>query len=87
MYNTKCPYDQEMDALTKSKVEWVANNLLVIEAFWMYVKSKWLPKIAMWVIGNCNLPYVRQHTKLVIENYHANLKATLRSSKGRFHGR
>jgi hypothetical protein len=36
-------YDQEMDALAKSKVEWVANNLLVIEAFWMYVKSKWLP--------------------------------------------
>jgi hypothetical protein len=53
----------------------------------MWSQNGSLPKIAMWVIGNCNLPYVGQHTNVVIENYHANLKATLRSSKGMFHGR
>ncbi len=53
----------------------------------MYVRLEWLPKIAMWVVGNRNLPYVGQDTNEAIENYHANLKATLRSSKGRFHER
>jgi hypothetical protein len=38
-------------------------------------------------VGNCNLPYVWQDINVVIEHYHANLKATLWSSKGRFHGR
>jgi hypothetical protein len=74
-----------MDVWAKSEVEQVANNLLVVEAFWMYVRSKWLPKTTMWVVGNCNLPYARQDT--TIENYHVNLKGTLRSSKGRFNGR
>jgi hypothetical protein len=53
----------------------------------MYVRSKWLLKIIMWVVGNYNLPYARQHTNVDIENYHANLKATLQLSKGRFHMR
>ncbi len=44
-------------------------------------------KIQMWVVGNHNLPYVGHDTNVAIENYHANMKATLRSSKGRFHGR
>jgi len=50
------------------------------------VKSKWLPKIGMWVVGYHNLPYARQDTNATIENYHPNLKATFHSSKG-FHGR
>jgi hypothetical protein len=88
MYNTNCPDDQNMDAWAKCEVvERVANNLLVIEAFWMYVKSKWLSKIEMWVVSNRNLPYAWQDTNAAIENYHANLKATLGQSKGRFHGR
>jgi len=37
--------------------------------------------------GNYNLPYARHDTNVTIENYHENMKATLRSSKGRFHGR
>jgi hypothetical protein len=41
----------------------------------------------MWVVGYRNLPYVGQDTNVAIENYHANLKATLRSSKGRFHSK
>jgi hypothetical protein len=41
-------------------LERVTNNLLAIEAFWMYVKSKWLSKTEMWVVSNQNLPYVRQ---------------------------
>ncbi len=41
----------------------------------------------MWVVGNQNIPYAGQDTNAKIENYHANLKVTLCSSKGRFHGR
>jgi hypothetical protein len=76
-----------MDAWAKSEVEQMANNLPPTEAFWMYVRLEQLPKIVMWVVGNRNLPYVGQDTNVAIENYHANLKATLRSSKGRFHRR
>ncbi len=53
----------------------------------MYVRSKWLLKTTMRVVGNFNLAYARQDTNVAIENYHANLKATLCSSKGRFHKR
>jgi hypothetical protein len=87
LYNIDYPKDQEMDAWAKSKLERVANNLLAIEAFWLYVKFEWLPKTGMWVVGYCNLPYVGQDTNVAIKNYHANLKATLHSSKGRSHGR
>jgi hypothetical protein len=41
----------------------------------------------MWVVGNHNLLYARQDTNAAIENYHANMKANLCSSKGKFHGR
>jgi hypothetical protein len=87
MYNTNCPDGQDMDAWVKCEVEGMANNLLDAETFWMYVKSKWLSKTEMWVVGNWNLPYVGQDTNVAIENYRANLKTTLRSSKGRFHRR
>jgi hypothetical protein len=39
------------------------------------------------MVSNHNLPYVGQDTTKAIENYHANLKATLHSFKGRVHGR
>jgi len=53
----------------------------------MYVRSKWLLKIVMWVVGNFNLPNARQDPNAAIENNHANLKTTLHSSKGKFHKR
>jgi hypothetical protein len=87
MHNTNCLEDQYIDAWAKSEVERVANKLIVVEAFWRYVKLEWLAKTKMWVVGNWNIPYARQDTNAAIENYHANLKATLHSLKGRFHGR
>jgi hypothetical protein len=44
MYNTNCPDDQDVDAWVKCEVERVVNNLLIVEAFWMYVKFKWYQK-------------------------------------------
>ena len=41
----------------------------------------------MWVVGHHNLPYAGQDTNVAIESYHSNLKATLRASKGKAHGR
>jgi hypothetical protein len=46
-----------------------------------------LPKFEMWVMGNCNLPYVGQDTNIVIESYHANMKATLKVVKSRLLGK
>jgi len=60
MYNTNCLDDQDMDAWVKCEVERVANNLLATKAFWMYVKSEWLSKIEMWMVGNQNLLYAIQ---------------------------
>jgi hypothetical protein len=40
MYNIEYPYDQEMDVWAKCELERMANNLRVVEAFWLYVKSK-----------------------------------------------
>jgi hypothetical protein len=52
MHNTNCLEDQDIDAWAKSEVERVANKLTATEAFWKYVKSKWLAKTKRWVVGN-----------------------------------
>jgi hypothetical protein len=57
MYNTYHLEDQEMNVWAKSELERVANNFLIPKVFWLYVKSKWLPKTGMWVVGYHNLPY------------------------------
>ncbi len=67
MYNIECLDDREMDAWAES------NNLLVADAFWMYVRLEWLPKIVMWVVGNRNLHCARQDINEAIKN----LKATM----------
>jgi hypothetical protein len=41
----------------------------------------------MWIVGHRNLPYAGHDINTTIESYHSNLKATLRASKGRAHGR
>lgn len=87
MHKTNCSKDQDIDTWEKNEVERVANKLTTAETFQRYVKSKSLAKIEMWVVGNQNLPYVGHDTNAMIENYYANLKATLRSLKGRFHKR
>jgi hypothetical protein len=87
MHNTNCSEDQYINAWAKSEAERVANELIVVEALWRDVKLEWLAKTKMWVVGNRNIPYARQDTYAVIENYHTNLKATLHSLKGRFHER
>jgi hypothetical protein len=51
------PRRQEMNAWGKSELERVANNFLIPKVFRLYVKSKWLPKTGMWVVGYHNLPY------------------------------
>ncbi len=84
MHNTNCTEDQDIDAWAKSEVERMVNKLIVVEAFWKYVKLEWLAKTKMWVVGDQNLPYAGQYTNVTIGNYHANLKATLCSLKGRF---
>ena len=38
------------------------------------------------VIGRQSLPYIGHYTNAAIENYHSNLKAILKQSKGRTHG-
>ncbi len=57
MYNTYYLKNQEMDGWAKFELEKMAKKLLIAKAFWLYVKFKWLPKIGMWVVGYCNLPY------------------------------
>jgi hypothetical protein len=58
-----------------------------MSSFWAYFNKQWADKTHMWVVGHRNLPYVGQDTNATIETYHSNLKATLRASKGRTHGR
>lgn len=59
MQNTNCPEDQDIDTWAKSEVEKMPNKLTTIEAFWRYVKSEWLAKTEMWVVGYWNLPYAK----------------------------
>jgi hypothetical protein len=59
MHNTNCSEDQYIDAWAKSEVERMANKLIVVEAFWRYVKLEWLAKTKMWVVGNQNIPYAK----------------------------
>ncbi len=87
MYNIDCPNDRKLDSWAKVELASLMNEMPIVDSFWSYIEFGWLQKNEMWVVGNYNLPYARQDTNVAIENYHANLKATLHSSKGRFHGR
>ncbi len=66
MHHIDCLKVQEMDLWAKSELEWMANNLPIVEAFWLYVKYEWLPNTRMWVVGYRNLPYVGQDKKVQI---------------------
>jgi len=59
----------------------------IVSNFWAYFDKQWGDKTHMWVVGHRNMPYAGQDTNAAIESYHSNLKATLRASKGRAHGR
>jgi hypothetical protein len=66
---------------TKEELLKLMEMILDVQAFWLYVILKWVPKCEMWVMGNRNLPYANQDINAAIESYHANLKATLRATK------
>ncbi len=86
MYDTNYPNDENMDAQVKGKLAKVMKNMSSMEPFQIYILSKWVSKIHMWLVGYQNLPYVGQNTNVMIESQHSNLKATLKASKGRAHG-
>ena len=87
MYDTKCPQGDEMGPWAKRQLTALMESFPIVSNFWSYFQSQWGDKTHMWVVGHRNLPYAGQDTNAAIESYHSNLKATLRASKGRAHGR
>ena len=87
MYDTKCPSGDEMGPWAIQQLNALIERFPVVDNFWAYFNKQWADKMPMWVVGHRNLPYAGQDTNAAIESYHSNLKATLRASKGRAHGR
>ena len=87
MYDTKCPPGDEMGPWAIRQMTALMDRFPVVDSFWAYFNKQWADKTPMWVVGHRNLPYAGQDTNAAIESYHSNLKATLRASKGRAHGR
>ena len=87
MYDTDCPLGAEMDSWAKSCLQQLVTEIPAAYDFWAYFQKEWGNNTSSWVVGNRNLCYAGQDTNAAIESYHANLKATLRQSKGRYHGR
>ena len=87
MYDTKCPPGDEMGPWALRELNALMDSFPIVSNFWAYFIKQWGDKTHMWVVGHCNLPYAGQDTNTTIEGYHSNLKATLRASKGRAHGR
>ena len=87
MYDTKCPSGEEMGPWAMRQLNALIEMFPVVDNFWAYFNKQWVDKMPMWVVGHRNLPYAGQDTNAAIESYHSNLKATLRASKGRAHGR
>ena len=87
MYDTKCPQGDEMVSWSLWQLNNFMNRLPIVNNFWTYFTKPWTNKTHMWIVGHWNLPYTRLDTNAAIENYHSNLKATVRASKGRAYGR
>ena len=87
MYDTKRPQGDEMGPWALRELNALMDCFPVVSNFWAYFIKQWGDKTHMWVVGHRNLPYAGQDTNAAIESYHSNLKATLRASKGRAHGR
>jgi hypothetical protein len=87
MYDTKCPHGDDMGPWAIRQLNALRESFPIVSSFWTYFDKQWADKTPMWVVGHRNLPYAGQDTNAAIESYHSNLKATLRASKGRAHGR
>ena len=87
MYDTKCPPGDRMGPWAIRQLKDLMDRFPIVNNFWAYFDKTWGDKTHMWVVGHRNLPYAGQDTNAAIESYHSNLKATLRASKGRAHGR
>ena len=87
MYDTNCPQGDEMGPWAIRQLNALMESFPVVSDFWAYFNKQWADKTHMWFVGHRNMPYAGQDTNAAIESYHSNLKATLRASKGRAHGR
>lgn len=49
--------------------------------FWVYLRSQWLIKVPLWVVGYGDLSYAGQNTNATFENYHIYLKSVLKEER------
>ena len=75
-------------------VPWATEKLAQLEEkfplypdFWEYMRSQWLNKVHMWVVGFRDLSYAGQDTNSAIERYHGYLKSVLKAERCRLAGR
>ena len=67
--------------MAKDKFEYLKARYPQAKVFLNYFEKTWMHKIKMWVRGYWNMPHANQDTNVVVESYHANLKAILKSSR------
>lgn len=87
MYDRSSPPGEEGKAWAQHRIEELAKKYPGEVDFWDYVRTQWIDKVHMWVVGFRNLSYCGQDTNAAIEGYHGFAKSILKSERSRMIGR
>ena len=87
MYDRTSPPGDDSKSWAELKIDELEKKFPQESEFWEYMKTQWLDKVHMWVVGYRNLSYCGQDTNAAIEGYHGFTKSILRSERSRMTGR
>ena len=87
MYDRSAPEGPEGKDWAARRIQDLQKKYPEEEEFWEYMKTQWLDKVHMWVVGFRNLKYCGQDTNAAIEGYHGFSKSILKSERSRMTGR
>jgi hypothetical protein len=57
MYSCECPIDVDAITWAKQQIHLLATRYPNATHFMKYLKKHWLHKVAMWCVGNHNIPH------------------------------
>lgn len=87
MYDRSSPPGEEGKAWAQQRIEELAKKYPGGVHLWDYIRTQWIDKVHMWVVGFRNLSYCGQDTNAAIEGYHGFAKSILKSKRSIMTGR
>jgi hypothetical protein len=81
MYTKAYPLDHNHVLWAQLQIDIMATKYYNTFRFIEYFKDHWMHRVAMWCVGNHNIPHAGQDTNAVVESFHSNMKQILMSSE------